>query len=687
MLVRPHIGAWTAAWKRLVCDPRMYCCLALLLSLACLYQRLALAGDIPAWISSDTLWPVNLVIDLFVDHYSLRGWQFSIAPCWFPDVALVGLAYGVTRNAVAATILGGFLQFLLLVGGVGLCWHALRLRAKVAAGTLTLLTAIWVTLYTAQHVNSGYGAYHQFFLPQTHMGNLVNVVWALGLVLLLLDPTNSGARRRLQGWAYVALCLAATASNVLFAVHFLFPATLAVALLFVARRSRPPGVWFVLGGWPAAILGFVVNRFLLNATDLSVESAFGWSTFRTAVDIFARGVAARLAAGDFLHVLAVAWLLGCAVMASVFLARTRKRGQPQDSLAMIFFVVVSAASVGCAAAAVIGGTATLISYHSYGLTMRYLHPMFFVPLFAWPIAVGFSRWTAQHQAARLALLAGAAVSTMVAGVLLAITESPAIPLQRYAPVFIRDLDGYAKSYGLKYGVAGYWQARMATLLSKTGLRVYQVDRNLRPYHWVNNKEWYEQSLENRDRPPVFSFAVLHEGLINLDRKDVQAVLGDNFTEVAVGGVSAIVYPQRTQAALARNCAAPAQRADVSIAEFAGGCLETSTGHISDGVWSARAPRDTAGSAILQLPRLERGRYTLEIEFSGSADHDPDIAAIEIGDLNDKILYSGSLRADTTHLPAQFAVSHPDPGLTARLFFSGFGALDVRRFVLKRDNRM
>src|ERR1700722_14049304 len=508
-----------AAWKRLVCDPRAYCWLSLLLSLGCLYQRLAGIGNAPAWISSDTLWPVDLITDLFVDHYHLHGWQFSIAPCWSPDVVLVGLAYGATRNAVAATILGGFLQFLLLVAGVGLCWRALRLRAQVAVETLTLLTAVWVTLYTALHINASYGAYHQFFLPQTHVGNLVNVVWALGLALLLLDREDK-RRRRALGWAYAAVCLTATMSNVLFAVHFLFPATVAIALLWATGRPRSPRFWLVLAGWPAAILGFAANRFLLNVTDASVQSAFGWRALRNAVGIFSSGMIAQLSAGDFLHLLAVAWLVGCAVLSFVFLVRSRKRWQSRDSLRFTFFVVASGASAGSAAAMIVGGTATLTTYHSYGLTMRYLHPMFFLPLFAWPIAAGFSRWIARERAVRLTLLAGAAASVLVSSALLARTEMPRIPLHRYATPLVRELDNYASLYGLKYGVAGYWQARLITLLSKTGLRVYQVDRNLQPYHWVSNMEWYSEALEDRDRPPVFSFAVLHDGFINLEESDV-----------------------------------------------------------------------------------------------------------------------------------------------------------------------
>ena len=99
-----------------------------------------------------------------------------------------------------------------------------------------------------------------------------------------------------------------------------------------------------------------------------------------------------------------------------------------------------------------------------------------------------------------------------------------------------------------------------------------------------------------------------------------------------------------------------------------------------------AVKDAAGFAALQLaPRLGQGRYTLEIDYSASVDGDPNIAAIDIGYLNEKLLYSGSLRADTNRLRAQFSVPHEGRRLRMRLFFAGFGALDVRRITLRRDS--
>jgi hypothetical protein len=282
------------------------------------------------------------------------------------------------------------------------------------------------------------------------------------------------------------------------------------------------------------------------------------------------------------------------------------------------------------------------------------------------------------------LLAGATASAALSGVTLARSETPKIRLAQYAPPLVRDLDKYAGLYGLKYGVAGYWHARLITLLSQTGLRVYQVDRDLQPYHWVSNMEWYSEALEDRDRPPVFCFAVLHDGLINLQEGDVAAVFGGEATEIGAGGVPALVYPQRTQAARAPNCAWPEQKVGSDTLEFAGGCLDTSTGRISQGAWTAQAPTDTAGAAVLQMPaRLHRGRYTLEIQYSASTDGDPDIAPIDIGYLNHEVLYSGFLRADANRLRAAFFVRH-DGRLRIRLFFAGFGALHVQRVILRPD---
>jgi hypothetical protein len=99
-------------------DPVTLAWIGLALSLIHLYRRLGAAHPfvLGAWLSSDTLLPADVAIDLFKDGFPFSGWTFSIAPCWFPDVFLAGAFWAITRNAITATLLSGFVQPALLVG-------------------------------------------------------------------------------------------------------------------------------------------------------------------------------------------------------------------------------------------------------------------------------------------------------------------------------------------------------------------------------------------------------------------------------------------------------------------------------------------------------------------------------------------------------------------------------------------
>jgi hypothetical protein len=112
--------------------------------LVSLFRQLG-SGDptvIRLWLNSDTLWPANVFTDVFRDHYSLSGWLFSIAPCWFPDVAATGIFWLLTRNVVLATLFAGFIQIALLVGAFHLCRKALAIHASFVQDTF-VLTVGW----------------------------------------------------------------------------------------------------------------------------------------------------------------------------------------------------------------------------------------------------------------------------------------------------------------------------------------------------------------------------------------------------------------------------------------------------------------------------------------------------------------------------------------------------------------
>src|ERR1700687_754034 len=101
-MVRPDWRANALLYARQAASPLALAWIGFLLSLLYLYRQLG-ASD-PAvlglWLNSDTLWQANVFTDLLVDHYRLSGWVFSIAPCWFPDLALTGVFWMITRNVI-----------------------------------------------------------------------------------------------------------------------------------------------------------------------------------------------------------------------------------------------------------------------------------------------------------------------------------------------------------------------------------------------------------------------------------------------------------------------------------------------------------------------------------------------------------------------------------------------------------
>ena len=105
------------------------------------------------------------------------------------------------------------------------------------------------------------------------------------------------------------------------------------------------------------------------------------------------------------------------------------------------------------------------------------------------------------------------------------------------------MDEIARDKNLHYGYAGYWEARLITLLSKSGVRAYAVDGGMNPFLWVNNSEWYGHSLENRTKPPRISFVVLNDPLFKLTRESAVGAFGEPVEEMEQQGTRILIYKE------------------------------------------------------------------------------------------------------------------------------------------------
>jgi hypothetical protein len=243
-------------------------------------------GSLTIWITSDTLWLANVFTDLFHDGYSLAGWHFSIAPCWFPDVAVVGLFWALTRNVIFATVLGGLIQVVFIVGAFHVIGKTLGARFVAGQDSVLLVVAVLVTLHVAAKPGTDYPGLYKFFVTQTHVGSMLLVLWGWALALLLISRQREGRMIPASlAIAYAALCLLAGMSNVLFFPQMLAPLSIALVAgeFFAVVKIRE--WWLPVGvGWLSAAVGAGLNRVLFNATGVGAESGISYDRALTALD-------------------------------------------------------------------------------------------------------------------------------------------------------------------------------------------------------------------------------------------------------------------------------------------------------------------------------------------------------------------------------------------------------------------
>ena len=526
-------------------DPRAYAWLGLIIALACLFKAIP-SKSTYMWVSSDTLWPVNLFTDIFRDGYSFRGWEFSIAPCWFPDIALVGLCYFFLRNAILTTLVAGSVQFIILIAGFCLCWRALRLANRKLLDMLTVGVGIAIVVWVAFHSDVLYPGFYQFLLPQTHVGNLIMHVYAIWLALLMVQSPPDG-KRRAVAVGFALICGAAGFSNLMFFPHTMLPLSIALAALAFARVLPLRQAAFpVVLGWPSAVAGAIIYRVFFTAMSMDAQASTGRDAWRLAAHTFYAGAAEAFSRIDLQHIVAVLWLAACVAVGCTLLWRLR--GTAGNSFnegraALSLFLLTSAgASVLGPATMIMGGSNGLTTLNNYRWTMHYMHPTFLLPLFAWPSILGLL------PAVRLSMIRarGLALATAVTCLIAPVTAFARIPvppvsLSEYVPDFVRALDQEARQYGMKYGIAGYWQARLITLLSRTGLRAYPVNGSMQSFPIVSNREWFVESVSDRTSTPCFSFVVLNDPLWKLTRASAVSVAGEPSYELDAAGLPVLVY--------------------------------------------------------------------------------------------------------------------------------------------------
>ncbi len=606
--------------KRIVVRPDVLAAIGFGLSLVYLYFRLGTAAphSLEDWISSDTLYPVNVTSDIVRDGFPLSGWWFSIAPCWFPDVFLTGVFWVVTRNPIEATLLSGFLQLVLLIGVMALVRSTIRAGDKALQNVMLLGVAVVITLFEATHLGLYYPDLYRFFQPQSHVGSLIVSLAALGLAMICVRHSIEARTAPAAIMAvYAILCLLGAMSNVLFFVQMLMPFTVMAGLLGIVgviplRDTR----WTILAGWPAAVSGAVLNRALFHTTPVSAQSTISLASMRTALDVFARGVEDKIVSFEGLHVLAVAWSVACLIPIAIAVRRVVLDRGPKLSMEMrmlsLFCGFSLLSAIASTGAIIVGGSNTLTVFKNYEWSTHYLQSVFYLPLIGLPVVLSLAvMYSASPGFPRRLALWLSLPTFVLPAVFLVQTPRPTVPIVNYRPPLVKYLDSQAALRGWRYGIGGYWQARITTLLSTQKLRVYPVDNSLHPRLWVSNQYWYTEQVGDRRKAPPIDFVILDGRAFKLSREDAVRVLGEPAEELRFEGIRILSY--------ARVAGMP------SMASLAGGAGENEPVHdFREQIAGSIKPLRVAAGGTTSLPVtitdvsserwVSRGKYPVALSY-------------------------------------------------------------------------
>jgi hypothetical protein len=273
-----------------------------------------------------------------------------------------------------------------------------------------------------------------------------------------------------------------------------------------------------------------------------VQTELTGSAVGLAASRFTSGYLGKLAELDPLHIAALLWI---AILAAC-VARIDFHPGPSDVTRprkLFALTVLLISAVLGPAATIFTGLQVLTEFNLYEAVMRYTQTTFLLPLIGLPVLGASALW---QRRPRLAVAVIGAVAALSIAVSLSQIRVPAIPLHRHQPEIVKFVDSIAKTNQLGDGYAGYWQARLITLLSTEGVRALPVDSNGSPLLWVANERWFEESYSDRGRAPGISFVVLDDPAMPVSRTAVIGKLGPPAQEVAGESATLMIYRQRSE---------------------------------------------------------------------------------------------------------------------------------------------
>ncbi len=490
--------------------------LAASLFVPCALVSLLVCDRPDALISSDTLFPVELVWDVLHRAGAWSSFQQPRVPSLVPDLLIFGatqVATGSWRVAMGLWVLGSVCGLAAVAA-----WITTRI-ARATAETATLAAVLLVVLVLAAAALGvfrfapvrGSDAYASpclfVLLPFTDGGPFLLTLVAAAIAQRATRQPGPGKTLGLA-----LLCSAACAADLLSFVSLLLPPAAALlAGLWVGTVARGTAIRLLAAALGGGAVGWLGVQLLHREP-------------RPRATLHGIAQAVRQIPGELIHQHSMMFVMLIVGAGLVLLARHASVRRGMRFWLASFWPVFAATGV-------LGSLAVMLLLYSNLWSYRYA-----LSFLWWPVivaAVALAEFFARH---RLSLRLPMAAATVVLAVicLVSVWHKPRL-LDWTSP-----LASCLQAAGLQTGLAGYWYARRTSAASDWQLQVEPLDWQGAAYAWGNDPLWFTHDLHDGSRRPDYRFVIPDE----LPPERIAAIYGAPDRVLLCGATPVWVYNGR-----------------------------------------------------------------------------------------------------------------------------------------------
>ena len=457
------------------------------------------------FVNSDALFMPSLYQDLFVHRTGIPVWHLNGAPNFFPEMLLYFPLMALMGSTTLGIVAYGLVQLLLIMYLIDRVLMLADIKISTHARYLVLLSYVMIPLSAV--LNEGHLIPSQLLLGGYHGGFFINSLLA---TLLAFSYLQKGGGRKLI-WLGI-LILVAAISDKLFIMGFVAPIML-YAMLHLLRKGKK-GPWLALmavaaGTTLLALFTYRMMNFLGAIEMISTGGKmFQWQQIPEAWGNFLHHMRSVIIDYPTQRILVLAtglFMLGAPLFLILKLKSYVKGRLDQDQersfawiLFLTFFVYL------------ILFTPIINGYYVGRAVIRYNYAALvmgtggFVYLsFAQLPAMALPAWLKGYFTSFCSVLL--LITLLIPGIKEQAFKGFRSYLDHY-PEKVQILDELKSEHGLKYGLAGYWQAKYSTMFSREGLRLYSASNgSFQPSYHVTNENWFHDGGKGEHANPTFNF--------------------------------------------------------------------------------------------------------------------------------------------------------------------------------------